>query len=83
MCAELQTTTCGHEVCEIREAREPALWVTLWAALGAGHSLSIAQRERDTHATAYCLEAMARLAVVEDDSGQALHLYGGGQCHTA
>jgi len=39
-------------------------------------SLSIAQREHDTHATAYCLDAMACLAVVEDDSGQALRLYG-------
>jgi len=61
---------------EFGERWEPALWVTLWAALGAGHSLSIAQREHDTHANAYCLEAMARLAVVEDDPGQALRLYG-------
>ncbi len=38
-------------------------------------SLSIAEREHDTHATAYCLEAMACLAVVEDDPGEALRLY--------
>lgn len=37
-------------------------------------SPSTAQREHDTHATAYCLEAMACLAVVEDDIGQALVL---------
>jgi hypothetical protein len=39
-------------------------------------SLSIAQREHDTHATACWLEAMACLAVVEDGPGQALRLYG-------
>ncbi len=39
-------------------------------------SLAIAQGEHDTHATAYCLEALACLAVVEDDHGDALGLYG-------
>jgi hypothetical protein len=38
-------------------------------------SLSIAQREHDTHATAYCLEAMACLAVVEGDPSEALRLF--------
>jgi len=38
-------------------------------------SLSIAERLHDTHAAAYCLEAMACLAVVEDDPGEALRLY--------
>ena len=39
-------------------------------------SLWTAQREHETHATAYCLDAMACLTVVEDDPGQALRLYG-------
>ena len=38
-------------------------------------SLSIAEREHDTHATAFCLEAMACLAIVEDDRVEALRLY--------
>src|SRR5439155_670968 len=38
-------------------------------------SRSIAEREHDTHSTAYCLEAMACLAVVENDVGEAVRLY--------
>jgi hypothetical protein len=37
-------------------------------------SLSIAEREDDSHAAAYCLEAMACLAVVDGEPGEALRL---------
>jgi hypothetical protein len=38
-------------------------------------SMSIFERQHDTHAMASCLEAMACLAMVEDERSRALRLY--------